>query len=216
MVVKMEAILDVVDPQPRWGKSLSMKRRTFDMQDGVIQKGVVEDVTQVFAKNVENNKRKEYFSPKAAAMMIQKTFSAYLLRKSQALRALRELAIVQRMLKEFATLFHLLHFHRGAAHDKENRLKFSEKFIVMLLAIDAIEGATIEVRATKRKMVYKLEAILNIMHPQPGCGKSQSLKRRKFDIQDGVIQNNVAEGATKVVRMRRQSCMFIYLCDIEF
>lgn len=46
MVDELEAMLDVVDPQPQ-GKSLSMRRRTFDMPDGVIQKEIAAGVAQV-------------------------------------------------------------------------------------------------------------------------------------------------------------------------
>jgi hypothetical protein len=46
MVDELEAMLDVVDPQPA-GKSLSMRRRTFDMPDGIIRKEIAEGVAQV-------------------------------------------------------------------------------------------------------------------------------------------------------------------------
>lgn len=46
MVDELEAMLDVVDPQPT-GTSLSFKRRTFDMPDGVIRKEIEEGVAQV-------------------------------------------------------------------------------------------------------------------------------------------------------------------------
>ena len=46
MVDELEAMLDVVDPQPQ-GRSLSMRRRTFDMPDGVIQKEIAAGVAQV-------------------------------------------------------------------------------------------------------------------------------------------------------------------------
>lgn len=39
MVDELEAMLDVVDPQPQ-GRSLSVRKRTFDMPDGVIQKEI--------------------------------------------------------------------------------------------------------------------------------------------------------------------------------
>ena len=46
MVDELEAMLDVVDPEPP-GKSLSMRRRTFDMPDSLIQKEIAEGVAQV-------------------------------------------------------------------------------------------------------------------------------------------------------------------------
>lgn len=46
MVDELEAMLDVVDPQPQ-GKQLSMRRRTFDMPDSLIRKEIAEGVTQI-------------------------------------------------------------------------------------------------------------------------------------------------------------------------
>jgi hypothetical protein len=46
MVDELEAMLDVVDPHPP-GKSLSMRRRTFDMPDSLIKKEIAAGVTQV-------------------------------------------------------------------------------------------------------------------------------------------------------------------------
>lgn len=56
MVDELEAMLDVVDPQPA-GKLNSMKRRTFDMPDGVIRKEFEESVAQVvqMLDNAENS-----------------------------------------------------------------------------------------------------------------------------------------------------------------
>ncbi|KAL9237060.1 hypothetical protein vseg_011649 [Gypsophila vaccaria] len=48
MVDELEAMLDVVDPQePGAGRSLSMRRRTFDMPSGAIQKEIAGGVAQV-------------------------------------------------------------------------------------------------------------------------------------------------------------------------
>ncbi|KAM3250370.1 hypothetical protein P3L10_004439 [Capsicum annuum] len=60
----------------------------------------------IFAKRVEKRrgKRKE-MSPKDAALAIQMSFRAYIIRRSQALRALRELAIFKTKLKELRALF---------------------------------------------------------------------------------------------------------------
>ncbi|KAM3283979.1 hypothetical protein P3S67_022777 [Capsicum chacoense] len=44
-------------------------------------------------------------SPKDAALAIQMSFRAYIIRRSQALRALRELAIFKTKLKELRALF---------------------------------------------------------------------------------------------------------------
>ena len=47
MVDELEAMLEVVDPQPQQGKSLSMMRRTFDMPDRMIRNEIAEGVTQI-------------------------------------------------------------------------------------------------------------------------------------------------------------------------
>ncbi|KAJ0705429.1 putative IQ motif, EF-hand binding, BAG family molecular chaperone regulator/7/8 [Helianthus annuus] len=157
---------------------------------------------QAFAKRVEKNKgKKKELSPQDAAMMIQMTFRAYLIRRSQALRALRELAIAKGKLKELRSLFNNFSYRRRVARDAEEKQRFSEKIIVLLLTVDAIEGADILVRSAKRSMVDELEAMLDVVDPQPGGGKSLSLRRRTFDMPDGVIQKEVAEGVAQVVRM---------------
>ncbi|KAF5953912.1 hypothetical protein HYC85_006768 [Camellia sinensis] len=46
MVDELEAMLDVVDPHPP-GRSLSMRRRTFDMPDDLIQKELAAVVAEV-------------------------------------------------------------------------------------------------------------------------------------------------------------------------
>ncbi|KAK9060967.1 hypothetical protein SSX86_018147 [Deinandra increscens subsp. villosa] len=162
---------------------------------------------QAFAKRavIKNKGKKKELSPQDAAMLIQMTFRAYLIRRSQALRALRELAIAKGKLKELRALFNNFSYRRRVARDAEEKQKFSEKIIVLLLTVDAIEqGADIMVRAAKRSMVDELEAMLDVVDPQPGGGHSLSLRRRTFDMPDSVIQKEVAEGVAQVVRMLGQ------------
>lgn len=56
------------------------------------------------------------------------------------------------------------------------------------------------VRATKKSMVDELEAMLDVVDPQP-AGRSLSMKRRTFDMPDGMIQKELAAGVAKVVQM---------------
>lgn len=72
-------------------------------------------------------------------MMIQISFRAYLIRRSQALRALRDLAVAKTKLKEIRGLFNNISYRRLLARDAEERQRFSEKIIVLLLTVDAIE-----------------------------------------------------------------------------
>ena len=77
--------------------------------------------------------------PEYAAVMIQRAFRAYLIRRSKALRALRDLAIAKTKLKELRASFHNFNHRRVISRDAEERQKFSEKIIVLLLTVDAIE-----------------------------------------------------------------------------
>jgi hypothetical protein len=89
---------------------------------------------------VEKRKgKKKELSPQDAALLIQVTFRTYLIRRSQALRALRELAIAKAKLKELRALFNNFSYRRHLARDAEERQRFSEKIIVLLLTVDAIE-----------------------------------------------------------------------------
>ncbi|KAB5532349.1 hypothetical protein DKX38_019019 [Salix brachista] len=178
---------------------------------------------QAFAKRAgvvekRKGKRKE-LSPQDAALLIQITFRAYLIRRSQALRALRELAIAKAKLKELRALFNNFSYRRHVARDAEERQRFTEKIIVLLLTVDAIElllmltlncvtwnwfevfeGADLMVRSAKRSMVDELEAMLDVVDPQP-AGNSLSMRRRTFDMPDGVIRREIAEGVAQVVQM---------------
>lgn len=83
-------------------------------------------------------KRKE-LSPQDAATLIQKRFRAYLIQRSQTLRALRELAIAKTKLKEIRALFNNFSYRRRLVRNAEELQRFSEKIIVLLLTVDAIE-----------------------------------------------------------------------------
>ena len=83
--------------------------------------------------------KKKELSPQDAALLIQITFRAYLIRRSQALRALRELAIAKAKLKELRALFNNFSYRRQVSRDAVERQRFSEKIIVLLLTVDAIE-----------------------------------------------------------------------------
>ncbi|OVA05811.1 IQ motif [Macleaya cordata] len=178
---------------------------TVEIEEPVDQGTVV--LRQAFARRaaVANNgkgKKKE-LSPQDAAMMIQMSFRAYLIRRSQALRALRELAVAKAKLKELRALFNNFSYRHRIVRDAEERQKFSEKIIVLLLTVDSIEGADLMVRAARRSMVDELEAMLDVVDPQPS-GKLGSMKRRKFDLPEGGIQKEIAAGVAEVVQMLNQ------------
>lgn len=83
-------------------------------------------------------KEKE-LSPQDAALMIQLNFRAYLIRRSKALRALRDLAVAKTKLKEIRALFNNFSYRSRVAQDAGERQRFSEKIIVLLLTVDSIE-----------------------------------------------------------------------------
>ncbi|KAK7401151.1 hypothetical protein VNO78_12470 [Psophocarpus tetragonolobus] len=165
---------------------------------------------QAFAKRfgaVQNERgKKKELSHQDAALLIQISFRAYLIRRSKALRALRELAVAKSKLKEIRAQFNNFAYRRHVVHDAEERQRFSEKIIVLLLTVDAIEGADMMVRSAKRSMVDELEAMLDVVDPQPG-GRSTSVsfKRRTFDMPDGVIRKEIEEGVAQVVQMLEEA-----------
>ncbi|KAL5073548.1 hypothetical protein RYX36_012532 [Vicia faba] len=159
---------------------------------------------QAYAKRfgaVQNQRgKKKELSPQDAALLIQITFRAYIIRRSKALRALRELAVAKSKLKELRAQFNNFSYRRRIASDPVERQRFSEKVIVLLLTVDAIEGVDLMVRSAKKSMVDELEAMLDVVDPQP-TGGSQSFKRRTFDMPDGVIRKEIEEGVAQVVQM---------------
>ncbi|KAI4332667.1 hypothetical protein L6164_017557 [Bauhinia variegata] len=163
---------------------------------------------QAFAKRfgaVQRGKgKKKELSPQDAAILIQINFRAYLIRRSKSLRALRELAVAKSKLKEIRAQFNNFAYRRRVARDAGERQRFSEKIIVLLLTVDAIEGADLLVRSAKRSMVDELEAMLDVVDPQP-AGRSLSIKRRTFDMPDGIIRKEIAEGVSQVVQLIDQA-----------
>ncbi|PIA50146.1 hypothetical protein AQUCO_01300704v1 [Aquilegia coerulea] len=187
-------------------KALGTKRIVEIEEEPVNDQGAIV-LKQAFAKRIRagnNGKgKKKELSPQDAAMMIQMSFRAYLIRRSQVLRALRELAVAKAKLKEIRALFNNFSYRHRIARDAEERQKFSEKIIVLLLTVDGIEGADLMVRAARRSILDELEAILDVVDPQP-AGKLGSMKRRKFDMPEGVIQQEIAAGVAEVVQMLDQ------------
>lgn len=56
------------------------------------------------------------------------------------------------------------------------------------------------VRAAKRSIVDELEAMLDVVDPQPPA-RSLSMRRRMFNMPSTVIQKELAEGVAQVVEM---------------
>ncbi|KAG8390250.1 hypothetical protein BUALT_Bualt01G0064200 [Buddleja alternifolia] len=159
---------------------------------------------QGYAKRMDKRKgKRKELSPQDAAALIQTTFRSHLFRRSHALHALRELAIARNKFKEIKALFNNYSYRRRLARDAEERQKFSEKIIVLLLTVDGIEGTDLMVRAARKLMVEELEAMLDVVDPQHH-GKSLSMRRRTFDMPGGMINKELAAGVAQVVQMLDQ------------
>ncbi|PUZ62574.1 hypothetical protein GQ55_4G368600 [Panicum hallii var. hallii] len=157
-------------------------------------------IRKAFAKGNGKGKRKE-LSPQDAALLIQMTYRAHLAHRSQVLRCLRDLAVAKAKLKEIRSLFYNISYRRRIANDHEERQRFSEKIIVLLITVDALEGPDYMVRVAKKSMLEELEAMLEVVDPQPP-GKQRSLSRRKFDLPEGgAVSDEKAAGVNKAVRI---------------
>uniref|UniRef100_A0A0D9WKU1 BAG domain-containing protein n=1 Tax=Leersia perrieri TaxID=77586 RepID=A0A0D9WKU1_9ORYZ len=157
-------------------------------------------IRKAFAMGNGKAKRKE-LSPQDAALLIQLNFRAHLAHRSQVLRCLRDLAVAKAKLKEIRSLFYNISYRRRMAHDHEERQRFTEKIIVLLLTVDALEGPDYMVRTAKKSMLDELEGMLEIVDPQPP-GKQRSLTRRKFDLPEGgVISDEKTDGVNNAVKV---------------
>ncbi|CAA6673579.1 unnamed protein product [Spirodela intermedia] len=145
---------------------------------------------KAFARRAWGEGKKKELSPRDAAVLIQMSFRDYLIRRSQVLRGLRDLAVAKAKLRDIRALFSNFSYRQRIAKDAEERQRFSERIIVLLLTIEAIE----------RSMVDELEAILEIVDPQPP-GTLGFLRRRKFDLPGGVASREIALGVAEVVQM---------------
>ncbi|KAK1604408.1 hypothetical protein QYE76_028081 [Lolium multiflorum] len=157
-------------------------------------------IRKAFAMGNDKGKAKE-LSPQDAALLIQMNYRAHLAHRSQVLRCLRDLAVAKAKLKELRSLFYNLNYRRRCSHDHEERQRFSEKIIVLLLTVDALEGPDFMVRTAKKSMLEELEGMLEIVDPQPP-GKERSFSRRKFDLpQGGAIPNEKSAAVNNTVKV---------------
>ncbi|XP_062233849.1 BAG family molecular chaperone regulator 7-like [Phragmites australis] len=157
-------------------------------------------IRKAFAKGNGKGKRKE-LSPQDAALLIQMNYRAHLAHRTQVLCCLRDLAVAKAKLKEIRSLFYNISYRHRLAHDHEERQRFSEKIIVLLLTVDALEGPDYMVRTAKKSMLEELEAMLEVVDPHPP-GKQRSLSRRKFDLPEGgAVSDEKTAGVNNAVRI---------------
>ncbi|GAA0173138.1 hypothetical protein LIER_26815 [Lithospermum erythrorhizon] len=195
-----------------WDKNVSWKRdrrsgttRLLDITDPSSHHGALV-LRQAFARRVDRIRGKRtQLTLHDSAVLIQRTFRAYLIRRSEVLRALRELAIAKNKLKEIRAWFNNFSYRRRVAHDPEERQRFAERIIVLLLTVDALQGVDLMVRIAKRSINYELEAMLEAVDPE-SSGKFLSRRRRTFDMPDGAIQKELAAGVAQIVQMIDEEC----------
>ncbi|TVU33702.1 hypothetical protein EJB05_25535 [Eragrostis curvula] len=157
-------------------------------------------IKKAFQRSHGKGKKKD-LTPQDAALLIQINYRAHLARRSQVLRCLRDLAVAKAKLKEIRSLFYNISYRRRIAHDSEERQRFAEKIIVLLLTVDALEGPDYMVRNAKRSMLEELEGMLEIVDPQPP-GQPRTLSRRKFDLPEGgVIHKEMRNGVKNVIKI---------------
>ena len=66
------------------------------------------------------------------------SYRAHLAHRFQVLRCLRDLAVAKAKLKEIRSFYNIT-YRRRIAHDSQERQRFAEKIIVLLLTVDALE-----------------------------------------------------------------------------
>ncbi|KAI0499795.1 hypothetical protein KFK09_018003 [Dendrobium nobile] len=176
--------------------------RTVEIDDGADQQ-IVSKRRALAKRTVHGSKgKKKELSPQDAAMAIQKTFRDHMSRRSQALHSLRDLAVAKSKLKEIRALFSNFSYRHRILKDAEERQRFSEKIIILLVTVDAIEGQDLMVRSAKRSMTRELEAMLAVADPQPY--RESGSRRRKFDLPVGPFSTELSSGVADVVRMLDQ------------
>ncbi|XP_031483898.1 BAG family molecular chaperone regulator 7-like [Nymphaea colorata] len=161
-------------------------------------------------KAEQGKSRKQLSPPEDAALIIQMSFRAHLVRPTQMLRGHRDLAIADAKLKELRSLFDYFFY-------AEERQRFSEKIILPLTVEDIslieppslillCQGPDLMIREADRSMIKELEAMLETVDPQP-AGKLAWFKRRKFDLPETCSNGELVEmakGAAEVVQMLDQ------------
>jgi len=155
---------------------------------------------KAFHRCCDKGKRKE-LSPQDAAMMIQMNYRAHLARRSQVLRCLRQMAVAKARLKEIRDLFYNFAYRRRVACDAAERQTFSQKIKVLLLTVQDLEGPDYMVRVAKKSMLEELEAMLEVVDPQPQGSKFNLMRRCRFDLPEGPISDEMHSGVSNVVRI---------------
>lgn len=177
-----DAKIRVIPLEEGDGSSSSSSSHTDDEEASKKIQGVLAKRRAAANGQLSCKGKKKELSPQDAAVIIQTCFREYLVRRSQNLCSLRDLAIAKSKLKELRSLFTNYAYRRHLCRDAEEKQRFSEKTIVLLLTVDSIEGSNHLVREARRSMIQELESMLDAVDPQsPNKGAACS-SRRKFDL----------------------------------
>lgn len=105
--------------------------------------------------------RNDEMNPEAAARIIQSRFRSYLVRRSQSLRHLKDLAMVKSEFKQLNFLFANVGYQKIVKRDQDERRRFCEKAVALLLKLDSIEGTDFMIREARRSLSKKVVALLD-------------------------------------------------------
>lgn len=119
------------------------------------------NVEQNSPQRICHGSGKTEMSPDTAALIIQSRFRAYLARRSQTLRHLRDLATVKSEFKQLNFLFANAGYRRIVRRDQDERRRFCEKAVAMLLKLDSIQGTDGMIKEARRSLSKKVVGLLD-------------------------------------------------------
>lgn len=136
------------------GEDDAMKISTSSFNDDI-------NVEQISQQRICHDSGKTEMSPDTAALIIQSRFRAYLARRSQTLRHLKDLAMIKSEFKQLNFLFANAGYRRIVRRDQDERRRFCEKAVGLLLKLDSIEGTDGMIREARRSLSKKVVALLD-------------------------------------------------------
>lgn len=136
------------------GEDEALKISTSSFNDDI-------NVENFYQQRICHGSGKTEMSPDTAALIIQTRFRAYLARRSQTLRHLRDLAMIKSEFKQLNFLFANAGYRRIVRRDQDERRRFCEKAVGLLLKLDSIEGTDGMIREARRSLSKKVVALLD-------------------------------------------------------
>ncbi|KAJ7556498.1 hypothetical protein O6H91_05G086000 [Diphasiastrum complanatum] len=116
----------------------------------------VQDKKEKLQAKQEHSRPRKIFSPETAAVLIQSIYRGYVVRRSEPLKYLREIAKVRSKSKDLqAQVCKQEDFERICSNTKE-RLKLTEGIMALLLQLDVIQGVHPVVREFRKSAAREL------------------------------------------------------------